>query len=102
MPCPSAARAFGWLAGWRKLNQGEPMKEIHHRLIQELCRLEPTVSVGSVQKLGGLLHAGGLQSPDEQFEVAVSSATSPMNEAAVDGHRPVRARARGCLNTSSF
>src|ERR1019366_3276824 len=51
---------------------------------------------------GGLLHAGGLQSPDEQFEVAVSSATSPVNEAAVDGHRPVRARARGCLNPPSF
>jgi hypothetical protein len=28
--------------------------------------------------------------------------TSPVNEAAVDGHRPVRARARGCLNTPSF
>jgi transposase len=58
MPCPSAARVFGWLAGWRKLNQGEPMKEIHHRFIQALCRLEPTVSVAQrvTREFLGLIH----------------------------------------------
>ena len=58
IPCPSAARAFGWLAGWRKLNQGEPMKEIHHRFIQALCRLEPTVSVAQrvTREFLGLIH----------------------------------------------
>jgi hypothetical protein len=39
------------------------------------------------------LRAGSLQTPDEQLEVTASSAASPVNEAAVDGHRPVCARA---------
>jgi transposase len=58
MPCPSAARVFGWLAGWRKLNQGESMKEIHHQFVQALCRLEPTVSVAQriTREFLGLIH----------------------------------------------
>ncbi len=50
MPCPSTARVFGWLAGWRKFTGGgEPIKPIHDRFVQALCALEP--SVVTVQSL---------------------------------------------------
>jgi hypothetical protein len=58
MPCPSAARVFGWLAGWRTLKQGEPTKATHLQFVEALCRLEPMVSVarGAIREFLGLLH----------------------------------------------
>ena len=43
MPCPSARRAFGWLAGWRKLAVHEPKSAEHERFVQALCEIEPVV-----------------------------------------------------------
>ena len=44
LPCPSARRAFAWMAGWRKLGVGEPKNKDHERFLQALCKIEPVVA----------------------------------------------------------
>ena len=44
MPCPSARRAFGWMAGWRRLAINEPRHADHERFVQALCEIEPVVA----------------------------------------------------------
>ena len=58
MPCPSAARVFGWLAGWRKFTGGDPRTKIHQQFVQALCELEPAVGVAQslLRQFLGLLH----------------------------------------------
>jgi transposase len=44
MPCPSARRAFGWMAGWTRLAVNEPKSADHERFVQALCEIEPVVA----------------------------------------------------------
>jgi hypothetical protein len=44
MPVPSARRAFGWLAGWKKLNPDKPRGDEHERFVLALCDIEPSVA----------------------------------------------------------
>ena len=44
MPCPSARRAFGWMAGWKRLAVNEPKSADHERFVQALCEIEPVVA----------------------------------------------------------
>lgn len=66
MPCPSARRVFGWLAGWRKLAVEEPRSADHERFVQALCKIEPMV--GEVHSLAreflGLMHRRSLRQFD--------------------------------------
>lgn len=44
LPCPSARRAFGWMAGWKKLAVKEPRNADHERFVQALCEIEPVIN----------------------------------------------------------
>ncbi|MBK6973011.1 MAG: ISL3 family transposase [Sterolibacteriaceae bacterium] len=58
MACPSPRRAFGWLAGWKKLNPDRPQGDEHERFVEALCVLEPSVAVvrSLTRQFLGMMH----------------------------------------------